>query len=46
MDEMSEELQNRLRTGKRMLETLRQYKFSPKTKDEMINSFNFINEKK
>ena len=46
MDEMSEELQNRLRTGKKMLETLRQYKFSPKTKDEMINSFNFINEKK
>ena len=46
IDEMSEELQNRLRTGKKMLEALRQYKFSPKTKDEMINSFNFINEKK
>ena len=43
IDEMSEDLQNRLRTGKRMIDTLNQYKFSPKTKAEMIDSFNFMN---
>ena len=46
IDEMSEDLQNRLRTGKRMLDCLGQYKFSPKTKREMIDSFSFTNESK
>ncbi len=46
MDEMSIELQNRLITGKKMLDVLRQYKFSPKTKKEMIESFKFLEEKK
>lgn len=46
MDEMSEDLQQRLRTGKMMLDKLRQYKFSPKTKKEMIDSFKFLDEKK
>ena len=46
IDEMSEDLQNRLRTGKRMLDCLGQYKFSPKTKREMIDSFSFMNESK
>ena len=43
IDEMSEDLQKRLRLGKQMLERLKQYKFSPKTKREMIDSFNFLN---
>ena len=46
MDEMSIELQDRLRTGKKMVDTLTQYKFSPKSKEEMINSFNFLKEEK
>ena len=43
IDEMSEDLQKRLRLGKQMLERLKQYKFSPKTKREMIDSFSFLN---
>ena len=43
IDEMSEDLQRRLRLGKQMLECLKQYKFSPKTKREMIDSFSFLN---
>ena len=46
IDEMSEDLQKRLRMGKKMIETLSQYKFSPKTKREMIDSFKFMNENK
>ena len=42
IDEMSEELQKRLRDGKIMVDKLKQYKFSPKSKKEMIDSFNFI----
>ncbi len=45
-DEMSDELQKRLREGKMMIDQLKQYKFSPKTKKEMIDSFNFLNEEK
>ena len=41
-DEMSEDLQRRLREGKIMVEKLKQYKFSPKTKKEMISSFDFL----
>ncbi len=42
IDEMSEELQKRLRDGKIMVDKLKQYKFSPKSKKEMIDSFDFI----
>ena len=45
-DEMSDELQRRLREGKMMVDQLKQYKFSPKTKKQMIDSFNFLNEEK
>ncbi len=41
-DEMSEELRNRLSEGKMMIDKLKQYKFSPKTKKEMIDSFEFL----
>lgn len=42
IDEMSEDLQRRLREGKMILDNLRQYKFSPKSKEEMINSYKFL----
>ena len=42
IDEMSEELQERLKNGKRILDTLKQYKYSPKTKEEMISSYSFL----
>ena len=42
IDEMSEDLQRRLREGKEMVNKLKQYKFSPKTKKEMIESFAFL----
>ena len=45
IDEMSEDLQRRLREGKIMIEKLKQYKFSPKTKKEMIDSFEFLENK-
>ena len=45
IDEMSVELQNRLKEGQRILNNLRQYKFSPKTKQEMLDSYKFISEK-
>ena len=45
IDEMSEDLQRRLREGKMILDNLRQYKFSPKTKKEMIDSYKFLIEK-
>ena len=45
IDEMSEDLQKRLREGKKMLNALGQYKFSPKTKREMIDSFKFLDKK-
>ena len=42
IDEMSEDLQKRLREGKVMIDKLKQYKFSPRTKKEMIDSFDFL----
>ena len=45
IDEMSEELQRKLKDGKRILENLKQYKFSPKTKEEMMESYKFITDK-
>ena len=45
IDEMGEDLQRRLREGKLILEKLKQYKFSPKTKQEMMDSYKFITER-
>ena len=42
IDEMGEDLQKRLRDGKQMVDKLKQYKFSPRTKQEMISSFDFM----
>lgn len=41
-DEMSDELKERLTEGKKILDNLRQYRFSPKTKKEMLDSYRFI----
>ena len=42
IDEMSEELQNRLKEGKVILDKLGQYKFSPKSKEEMLYLYKFL----
>ena len=42
MDEMSEDLQRRLKEGRKILDNLKQYKFSPRSKNEMISSYNFL----
>lgn len=42
IDEMSEELQNRLKEGKVILDKLNQYKFSPKSKEEMLDLYKFL----
>ena len=42
IDEMSKELQKKMRDGKVMLNKLKQYKFSPRTKEEMIAEFDFL----
>ncbi len=42
IDEMGEELQTRMREGKVILEKLKQYKFSPKSKEEMIELYKFL----
>ena len=42
MDEMSKELQQKMRDGKVILDKLKQYKFSPRSKDEMKNDFMFL----
>ena len=39
---MSKELQKKLKDGQEMLNKLKQYKFSPRTKEEMKNDFAFI----
>ena len=44
IDEMGEDLQRRLRDGKLILDNLRQYKFAPKSKKEMIDSYKFLME--
>ena len=46
IDEMSEELQLRLKNGKRILDTLKQYKYSPKTKEEMMSQYDFLKDTK
>ena len=45
IDEMSKELQKKLKDGKEMLNKLKQYKFSPRTKEEMKNDFAFMDKK-
>jgi F-type H+-transporting ATPase subunit alpha len=42
MDEMSSELQQKMKSGHTMIDKLKQYKFTPKSKEEMINDFNFL----
>ena len=42
VDEMSEELKNKIKTGKKILNNLIQYKYSPKTKEEIIENFKFL----
>lgn len=42
IDEMGEELQTRMREGKVILEKLKQYKFAPKSKEEMIDLYKFL----
>ena len=42
IDEMSKELQKKMRDGKIMISKLKQYKFSPKTKEEMKGEFTFL----
>ena len=39
IDEMSEELQHRMKEGKVILDKLKQNKFSPKSKEEMLDKF-------
>ena len=41
-DEMSQEMQDKLARGKKILEKLKQYKFSPMTEDQIISSFREI----
>ena len=42
IDEMGEELQKRMKEGKVILEKLKQSKFSPKSKEEMIDLYKFL----
>ena len=42
IDEMSKELQKKMKDGKVILGKLKQYKFSPKNKEEMKNDFAFL----
>ena len=42
IDEMSKELQKKMKDGKVMLNKLKQYKFSPKSKEEMLKDFEFL----
>lgn len=45
-DEMSPTLKSGMINGKRILDNLNQYKYSPKTKEEIIESFDFTKELK
>ena len=42
IDEMGEDLQRRMRDGKVILEKLKQYKYAPKSKEEMIELYKFL----
>ena len=45
IDEMGQELQDKLFEGKKILEQLRQYKYSPKSVEEIKSRFAFIEDK-
>lgn len=42
IDEMSPELQKRMKDGKIILDKLKQYKYSPRSKEEMLGLYNFL----
>ena len=44
MDEMTPEIQKQLKNGEKLLNALSQYKYSPKSKEEMIESFSFLDD--
>ena len=44
MDEMSPELQNKLKEGKKILDNLNQYKYSPLTMQQILDKFSFVEE--
>ena len=44
IDEMGEELQHRMKEGKKILDKLSQNKFSPKSKEEMLSLYKFLEE--
>ena len=44
IDEMGEELQHRMKEGKVILDKLKQNKFSPKSKEEMLDLYKFLEE--
>lgn len=44
IDEMGEELQHRMKEGKIILDKLNQNKFAPKSKEEMLESYKFLEE--
>ena len=40
--EMNEGLKESIRRGEQIIESLKQYKYSPKSEDEMVSTFNFV----
>ena len=46
LDDLGENMKNRMLEGQRILLKLNQYKYSPKTKEEMINLFDDVKEAK
>ncbi len=46
IDEMGDELRTKMEDGKKIISNLMQYKYSPKTKEEMLNSFAFLKKDK
>ncbi len=46
IDEMSKELQKKMKDGRIMLDKLKQYKYSPRTKEQMIDDFKFLTDEK
>ena len=43
-DEMTEDLRNRLFEGKKIVDALKQYKYSPITPNEMMEKLKFVEE--
>ena len=40
--EMNKNLQESINRGNKIIESLKQYRYSPKSEEEMINTFNFV----